>query len=84
MNTMQDKSFTELKPKILEALQKIPKDVLGINESVTLVDGIFSFSFQDKYSSSTILGGPNVPSVLLVGASGQMYFFALKKLIPEL
>jgi hypothetical protein len=76
--------FAEVKHKIIEAIQGKPKQELGINESVTLLDGFVSSPYTTTLSNDFILGGSFVPMVMLVGNdTGRIYFFAYKALVKE-
>jgi len=76
-------NFDEIKPQLLQALRT--KSKLVDNESVSLVDGFVSNPISMELSRSITLGGPMMPLVMLVGnESGQVYFFALKALIPNI
>lgn len=78
------KKFSEHKDEILKALnQKMLMGEIKIQEKVTLVDGFFMQSFQDTLEGIQ-LGGRTVPSIMLVGASGQLYFFAVKAILPNI
>ena len=78
------KNFSEYKDEILKALnEKMSKGEIKIQEKVTLVDGFFMQSFQDTLQGIQ-LGGRTVPSIMLVGESGQIYFFALKAILPNI
>lgn len=83
MTEKKQKKFEEYKDEILKALnEKFKKQEIKIPEKVTLVDGFFMQSFQDDLNGIK-LGGRTVPSIILVGESGQMYFFALKAILPN-
>ena len=76
--------FTKVRHKIIEAIENTSKDILGINESVTLLDGFVSSPYTTKLSNDFVLGGPFVPMVMLVGnATGRIYFFSYKFLVKE-
>ena len=78
------KKFLEYRDEILSALnEKMSRGEIKIQEKVTLVDGFFMQSFQDS-SEGIQLGGPTVPSIMLVGESGQIYFFAIKAILPDI
>lgn len=78
------KKFAEYKEEILKALQgKMEKGEIKIYEKVTLVDGFFMQNFQDILQGIQ-LGGRSVPSIMLVGESGQIYFFAVKVILPNI
>lgn len=79
---MLNKPFSELKPKIVASLnQKLQQ--LGITEPVTLVDGIFYHQFQDNFSKDLVLAGKSVPVIMLVGESGRLYQFAIRKILTD-
>jgi hypothetical protein len=78
------KKFSEYKDEILEALKhKMSNGEIKIPEKVTIVDGFFMQSFQDTLQGIQ-LGGRTVPSIMLVGQSGQIYFFAIKVILPNI
>jgi len=78
------KKFLEYKDEILNILnEKISKGEIKLNEKVNLVDGFFMQSFQDTLQGIQ-LGGRTVPSIMLVGESGQIYFFAIKVILPNI
>ena len=83
---MEDKSlkFSDYREKILEALkEKGPS--LGIQESVTLIDGFINQPIYKELTGAFVIGGPTIPMVAVVGnKSGRIYFFALKALLPDL
>lgn len=76
--------FSEIKEQLRQALNnRIP--ILGINESVTLVDGFVNQPISMELSGSFIIGGPTIPMIMLVGNNtGRIYLFALKALMPNL
>ena len=75
--------FSDYKEKIINILtQKQP--LLGIPESVSLIDGFINQPIQQELSGNIIIGGPTIPMIAVVGnTSGRIYYFALKALIPE-
>lgn len=78
------KEFSAYKEEILKALNlKLQLKQIKIDEKAQLVDGFFVQSFQNTLAGIQ-LGGPAIPSIALVGESGQIYFFALKALLPNL
>jgi hypothetical protein len=78
------KKFLEYRDDILKVLnEKMSKGEIKIQEKVTLVDGFFMQSFQDVLQGIQ-LGGRTVPSIMLVGESGQIYFFAIKVILPNI
>ena len=80
-------TFAEHKPKIQLALEKALKDSPITNEEAgfTLVEGFVNQLLQPEISGAFIVGGPSIPLVAIVGnKSGRIYYFALKKLIPDI
>ena len=70
--------------KILE--KKFDSGVFpGEDEGLTLIEGIFMPLVQESVSHEIMLGGPVVPTIGVVGKrSGRIYYFALKKLLPDI
>ncbi len=78
------KIFSEYRDEIFKSInEKMSTGKIKIQEKVTLVDGFFMQSFQDTLQGIH-LGGRTVPSIMLVGESGQIYFFALKAILPDI
>jgi hypothetical protein len=83
MNTLK---FEDLKPRISTALT-VRLNALSLNQEggFTLVDGFIMQPLSNEISGSLVLGGPSIPLVAVVGkTSGQMYYFALKALLPDI
>lgn len=77
--------FSEIKQDLLTALNvRITEGKLKLPEKVNLVDGFINQLITPQISNSFILGGPTVPMITVVGESGQIYFFALRALLPNL
>ncbi len=75
--------FEDIKSRIMEEL-KNRSSKIGINESVTLVEGFLNEPFSKELSTSIMIGGPTVPMIMLVGnESGKVYLFALKALLKD-
>lgn len=78
------KSYEELEPEILAALGKQP--LLGIKDEkdgFTIV-GMSSISLNSDTESITF-GGKSIPVVVVIGtASGRIYQYAIKALLPNL
>lgn len=76
--------FEDIKEDLLKALkEKGPR--LGINESVTIINGFISQPVHNEMTGAFIIGGPTIPMIAVVGDnSGRMYFFALRALLPEI
>lgn len=76
--------FADIKQDLVKALEeKIKSGKLKLPENVNLVDGFINQLITMELSNTFTLGGPSIPMILLVGDSGQIYFFALKALLPE-
>jgi len=74
--------FESVKPQIIQALKE-PNRKITITEPVSLVDGFVSQFYSMEMTDSIVLGGPTIPIIMLLGESGQIYFFALKALIEN-
>lgn len=74
--------FDDIEEDLLKALKKRETN---IDEKVSLLRGIFNPQHHKELSEYPIIwGGPSVPMIALLGAdSGQLYFFALKALLPD-
>ena len=62
-------NFEELKPKIIEELQKrAPRLKCPVcnHNRMTLVDGFFNRPIQKDLSGAFVLGGPSIPTVGIV------------------
>lgn len=78
--------FGDIKDKLKKIISEKSKTDLfpGEDKGFALVDGFFNLPLQSELSGNIVVGGPSVPMVAIVGnASGRMYFFALKALIPD-
>lgn len=74
--------FEDTREKILEALKQRRTT---INEPVTLLEGFVNEPFAKELSRSFIIGDATVPMIILLGSeSGQVYFFALKAILPDI
>jgi hypothetical protein len=73
--------FKDVKDDILRVVDsrshKIP-------QSSVLLDGFFNTPYQKELIESFIIGGPTVPMIAFLCTSGQLYFFALKAILPNL
>lgn len=83
--TMENKNkFESYKKDILLSLnEKMKKGEIKIQEKVTLVDGFFMQNFQETLQGIQ-LGGRAIPSIALIGESGQIYFLAIKVILPNI
>lgn len=78
-------SFDEIRDKIADLFTDERLEKANIHESVSLIDGFYVPDFRKEVNHDLIIGGPYIPLVMLVGdESGQIYFFALYALFPEL
>jgi hypothetical protein len=74
--------FESVKEEILDALKRRS---IKITEPVTLLDGFINEPFGKELSDSFVIGGPTIPMIVLIGDdSGQIYFFALKAILPNI
>ena len=79
-----NKTFQELRDQIMQALPSAFLAIQHNENGFTLVEGFVSLPIQKNLGTYNI-GGQSIPMVAVVGnTSGKMYFFALKKLIPDL
>ena len=77
--------FADYKDKLIAELEKSDLASLGINESVTLLDGFINQPIYSELTGNFVIGGPSIPMVALIGkTSSRVYFFALKALLPTL
>jgi hypothetical protein len=77
--------FIEIKGDLIKELNlKLTQKKIQINEKVTIIDGFVNQPLSMELSGSFIIGGPAVPMIMLIGNdSGQIYYFALKALLPN-
>ena len=74
--------FQDIQDDLIKALKPLAKD---LNEEVNLIDGFISAEFLEELNDNPVLGGPTVPMVALIGEKGgRLYFYSLKKLLPDL
>jgi hypothetical protein len=82
-----DQTFNVLQPQIIEALNAkflISGAFPGETAGYTLIDGFIIQSVQER-PAGIVIGGKSVPLVAVVGnATGKVYYFALKALLPTL
>lgn len=77
--------FEDKKTEILSELNtRINDGRIKLSEKTTLIDGFINQLITIEISNTFTLGGPSIPMVALVGESGQLYFFALKAILPSL
>ena len=79
--------FNSLKSQITTALNlKFQKKeaFMGETNGFTLIDGFVVQTIQEQ-ASGVVIGGKSVPMIMVVGnATGRVYYFALKALLPSL
>lgn len=77
--------FADIKADLLTELNKrIADGKIKFPEKVDIVDGFLNSLITMELSGSFVLGGPAIPMIILVGQSGQIYFFALRALLPKI
>lgn len=78
--------FNSLKTQITTALNQKFQNAeafAGENQGFTLVDGFVMQTIQEQ-PAGLVIGGKSVPMVMVVGnATGRVYYFALKALVPS-
>ena len=83
---MPELDFADLRVRIQTAVnEKI--QLLGITDpqGFTIVDSFVPVNLQPKIGGGQFLGGPYIPVVALVANStGEVRYFALKNLLPDL
>lgn len=83
-----DVNFEAIRGDLIKAL--IEKMTLNpcfrdSEEKFTLLNGFFNTPVQDRLDGHIYLGGPSIPMIAVMGqSSGQVIFFALKFLMPNL
>lgn len=77
--------FSDIRERILAGLQeRIKKGELQLSGRFTLVDGFFFSTLQNKFPGIQI-GGTGIPLIAIVHEqTGEMRYFALKKILPDL
>lgn len=77
--------FAEIKSNLLAELNsRIASGRLKFPEKVDIVDGFVNQLLSMELSGSFVLGGPSIPMIMLIGESGQLYFFALRAILPKI
>ncbi|HTJ49048.1 MAG TPA: hypothetical protein VL443_06295 [Cyclobacteriaceae bacterium] len=71
-------NFDDVKPQIVRALKKNA----WIEEPWELIDGFVIRKFDQEWTIEPMFGGPNIPTIMVLGESGRIYYFALKAIIP--
>lgn len=71
--------FSSVGDKIIEIMENHPTSFLGINESVTLLEGFINALYTKTISNEFKLGGPFIPMIMFVGnETGRVYLFSYK------
>lgn len=83
---MDNTSFADLKPRIIEAIDKVlnqdPQEYT-IENGFEILEGFISMPLQPDLVNFNI-GSTNVPTVGIIGKkTGKLYFFALGQLLPD-
>lgn len=77
-------NFESIKAELTIVInQKLTDRTILINEPVSLIDGFVFNTIQNEISNIS-LGGYGIPTIMLMGQSGQVYFFAVKALLPNI
>lgn len=82
MNSIE---FQQIKPDIVKALDAlVAQKKIADPEGFVLLDGFATISLQNQIGTSIFIGGPSVPSVVVIAKStGLVLTFALKALLPS-
>jgi len=82
---MSKLEFKQIKMELQAALsKKLKEGVLTDPNGFTLLDGFINPSISNDISGNLVLGGPTLPMVAVISnTSGQVYYFALKALLPN-
>lgn len=77
--------FLDIKDKLQSALkEKLENTPIHGEEGFTLIEGFMVTSILNEISNNIFIGGPNIPTVGIVGnTSGRIYTFALKAVLPN-
>lgn len=77
-------TFESLRDRLLAAVQlKLQQQNITEPGGFTMMEGFVLFNLQPKLGG-IILGGPALPTVMIVGnATGRVYQFSLKNLLPD-
>jgi len=84
---MSGVKFSDIKSQLEKALQEKLSLSLDLNfeKGFALIDGFMMLSVHGEISNSLIVGGPNIPTIAIVGnTTGRIYTFALKAILPDI
>ncbi len=70
--------FKDIKKDLTKVLSK------RLVSDFQLIDGFVEVYIRSSIQAGLTIGGPNVPSVLVVDKNGELHFFAIKHLLPEI
>lgn len=79
--------YDELRPRIIKALKKLDDKykMFGDDQKLIVVNSFLRIPLQDSIGGIVSGGESNLPAVALVDKdTGQIYYFALKALLPDL
>lgn len=78
--------FEDYKQRITAAIStRLHTNLLPKENGFTLIEGFITQPLSKEISGSLVIGGPSIPLVAIVGnTTGQVYYFALKALLPEI
>jgi hypothetical protein len=82
---MEKIEFQNIKPVLIIEIEKRLLVENLIPDDFVLIESFFNQPIQNDLSGQIVIGGPTIPMVALIKkTSGQIYFFALKALLPNL
>jgi hypothetical protein len=77
--------FKDIKPVLIIEIEKRLIVENLIPDDFILIESFFNQPVQTELSGQYVIGGPTIPMVALIKkTSGQISFFALKALLPDL
>ena len=79
-------NFNEIKDDILKVIHNKNLDKkLHLPETVTLIDGFVNQPMSIELTDTFVIGNRKLPMILLLGSdSGQIYYFSLQAILPNL
>ncbi|MFI5332596.1 MAG: hypothetical protein ACHQVS_00675 [Candidatus Babeliales bacterium] len=80
---MKNASFEDLKDEITQSLKDPSKD-FEIHEQVSLFEGFIEFPICNSPSDYGLFAKETVPTIMLIGKSGRLYFLSLKIILPHM
>lgn len=82
MDENQERIKKNLLSKVNVALRRLD-DENFFSEEVELLNIFFNLPFTHNYTTEFLLKGYSFPLIALLGKSGQVYFFAIQRLLTE-